>query len=334
MVEVQSRIGVNITGPEALGAEVSGRLEVDFFGTHQDNVRLTRLRLAYVTLNWENTELMAGLAFHPMFVLDCFPGTLSFAAAVPFHTLNRSPLVRVKQSLTSDISASLSFITHGYHRSVGPTDAQRNSGLPDTQLQIRFGETRDVLVGFTAGYKWLSPRDTTLAGIATDKIIGSYNLQAFTRINTNPATIMVQGMLGENMTNFTMIGGYGAKADPTTFDPRSDYDYTNLKTLSVWTDIRTKGRPWEFGLFAGYTENLGSNDNFTRIAGLTFFDDLNKLFRVSPRVIYRANNLSFGFEYSFFSAVYTDRHDINHRAVSTLEPAVNHRFIFQTRFTF
>jgi hypothetical protein len=334
MVEVQSRIGLNVAGPEALGARVSGRLEMDFFGTLQDNVRLARLRLAYIAMNWESTELLAGLAFHPTFVLDCFPNTLSFAAAVPFHPLNRSPQFRLKQKLNENISASVSLLTHGYHRSAGPSDAQRNSGLPDTQLQVRFGEAGDFLFGFTAGYKWLSPRDITTGGLATNKKAGSYNLQAFSRIRTAPVTVKLEGLYGENMTNFVMIGGYGAKSDPALFDPTSDYDYANLKTLSVWTDIQNNGKPWELGLFAGYTTNLGSDDLYTPIAGLSFYDDLNKLFRVSPRIVYHTKHLSFGFEFSFYSAVYTETFDPYRKAATTLDPVYNNHIIFQTRYTF
>jgi hypothetical protein len=335
MVEVQSRIGLNIAGPDALGARVAGRLEVDFFGTHQENVRLTRLRLAYVAMNWEKTEFLAGIAFHPTFVLDCFPNTISFAAASPFHPLNRSPQIRLKQNLSDNITASVSLITHGYHRSAGPVDAQRNSGLPESQFQVRFGETGDFLFGLTAGYKWLSPRDITAGGLATNKRAGSYNLQAFSRVKTSHLTIKLEGLLGENMTNFFMIGGYGAKSAPDQFDPNDDYDYANLRTLSFWTDIQTNSKPWEFGLFAGYTENLGSKDPYTSLPGLAFFDDIHHLFRFSPRLFYYAgNHLSFGFEFSFYSAVYTETFDQYRKAATTFDPVSNNHIIFQTKYTF
>jgi hypothetical protein len=334
MVEVQSRFGVNVQGPDAFGAKTMGKFEADFFGTHQNNVRLLRLRLAVINLKWQTTELMFGNAFHPTFVLDCFPNTVSFAAAVPFHPLNRSPQIRLKQFLTPGVSASLSFLTHGYHSSAGPVDAQRNSGLPDTQLQLRFGEIGNVLFGVTAGYKYLSPRDITLDLLATSKNVGSYNLQAFTKIIASPITIKLQGNFGENLSHFFMIGGYGIKGTPETVDLNGDYDYANLRTISAWSDIHYNRKSFEIGLFTGYTENLGSKDNYIPVADLSRYDDLHYLFRVSPRIYYIHNNLSFGFEYAFYSAVYASEFNLNRKPISSMDPAINNHIIFQTRYVF
>ena len=145
---------------------------------------------------------------------------------------------------------------HGYHSSAGPEDQQRNSGLPDSQLQLRYNPD-NFLLGVTAGYKFLSPRDVTAGNIATNKNVGSFNLQAFSKITTSPVTMKFEVMYGENLSNYTMIGGYGAKGTPQDAqNPEfwaSDYDYANLKTLSLWTDIHSNNKVLQWGLFAGYT---------------------------------------------------------------------------------
>ncbi len=341
MITVQSRAGLNIESNDILGAKTTGRFEVDFFGTRQDLVRMVRLRQAMVMLQWENTELLMGHTFHPMFVLDCFPGTVSFAAAVPFHPLNRSPQVRLTQQMGARLSASASFLMHGYHRTPGPDDAQRNSGLPDSQLQIQYNPTTNVLLGFTVGYKFLSPRDyyTLEDGSkrATDKTIGSYNLQAFSKITTTPVTIKLEGVYGENLSNFIMIGGYGAKGNDSAenpFDWETNYDYANLNTLSLWADIHSNNSLWQWGVFAGYTENMGSNDPYIPIQGLSRYDELSSLFRISPRLTYFAKNLSFGFEYSYYSAVYASQWDANYKPTQTMDPAINHHLILQAKYSF
>ncbi len=338
MLTVQSRFGFNISGHEILGAKTSGKLEADFFGTRQDLVRMLRLRLAFINLTWEDTELMLGHNFHPTFVLDCFPNTLTFAAAVPFNPLNRSPQIRLTKNLTNIVSASLSFLMHGYHSSAGPSDQQRNSGLPDSQFQLRINP-KNFLVGITAGYKFLSPRETTTTGNITKKRVGSYNLQGFTKINTNPFTVKAQVIYGENLSNFIMIGGYGARGtdnENSPFDWNSDYDFTNIKTLSLWTDLQTNTLPWQFGLFAGYTENLGSSDPFLTIPGssLLRFTDLHSLFRISPRVVYIVKNLSFGFEYSWYNAIYADSFNEFYKPVTFLDPAINHHLLLSSKYTF
>ncbi len=339
MLSLQSRIGFNITGPDAFGAKTFAKIEGDFFATHQDFVRLFRLRHAYIQLKWERTELLMGHTFHPTFVLDCFPSTVSFAAAVPFHPLNRAPQIRLKQEITNDFSASVSFLMHGYHSSPGPRDQQRNSGLPDSQLQLRYNPD-NFLLGMTAGYKFLSPRDVTNGNIATQKNIGSYNLQAFTKITTRPVTVKLETMYGENLSNFIMIGGYGAKGTPEdAINPdfwNSDYDYANLKTLSVWTDIHSNHKVIQWGLFAGYTENLGSDDPFLSVPGANFqrYTDLHYLFRVSPRLVFYSNNFSFGGEYTYHSAVYAEDYDMYGKPSASLDPAVNNNIILFVKYTF
>ncbi|MFW5757096.1 MAG: hypothetical protein ACOCYO_00285, partial [Bacteroidota bacterium] len=236
MLSLQSRFGFRVDGPEVWGAKLKAILEADFFGIDQSSSRLLRLRLAYLELKWENTGLLAGNAFHPTFVMDCFPANISFAAAVPFHPLNRSPQIRISHNLSQSLSGSLSLLIHGYHNTPGPSDAQRNSGLPDSQIQLRF-DKGNFLLGATAGYKFLSPRDSTNAGIATSKTIGSYNLQAFTRVKIQNFIFKLQGLYGENFSHFIMIGGYGAKGTNSTenpFDWDADYDYANLCTFSTW----------------------------------------------------------------------------------------------------
>jgi hypothetical protein len=337
MLSLQSRFGFRIAGPDALGAKTSGVLEADFFGTQQEYSRLLRLRLANINLKWEKTELLMGLAFHPMFVLDCAPSTVSFAAAVPFHPLNRAPQIRLTKMLSPQLSASLSLLTHGYHNSAGPNDQQRNSGLPDTQLQVRYN-TPGFLLGATAGYKYLSPRDVTTANVATTKNVGSYNLQAFSKFTTTPVTIKLEAILGENLSNFVMIGGYGAKGTPddnanSTFWT-SDYDYANLKTLSLWTDIHSNSKVLQWGLFAGYTENLGSDDPFLSISGLQRYTDLHTLFRVSPRLIYFSNNFSFGGEISYYSAVYAEEFDMYRKPTKSMDAAINFHTILFAKYTF
>ena len=338
MLAVQSRFGVNIKGPDAFGAKTSARIEADFFGTHQDFVRLLRLRHAFITFQWEKTELLMGNTFHPMFVLDCFPATVSFAAAVPFHPLNRSPQIRVTQKLSDAFTSSVSFLMHGYHNSAGPRDQQRNSGLPDSQFQLRY-TTGNFLLGTTAGYKFLSPRDVTNGGEATSKNVGAWNMQAFSRINTHPVAFKFEAVYGQNLSNFIMIGGYGAKGVDTPenpFDWNSDYEYANLKTLSLWTDIHSNHQVLQWGLFAGYTENLGSDDPFLTVpgAGLQRFTDLHHLFRISPRITWFSNNFSFGAEYSFYSAVYAQEFDMYRKPVSAMDAAINNHIILFAKYTF
>jgi hypothetical protein len=336
MIAVQSRFGFNISGPDVLGARANAVLEADFFGIGQESVRLLRMRQAFIRLQWENTQLLLGNSWHPMFVVDCSPATVSFAAAAPFHPLNRSPQLRITQNLLPELTASLSFLVHGYHSSAGPGDQQRNSGLPDTQVQVRY-QPGNMLLGATGGYKFLSPRDVTAGNMATGKTVSSFNLQGFTKISTVPVTMKFEAIYGENLSNYLMIGGYGAKGIDTAespFDWSADYDYANIRTVSYWTDIHSNHPRLQWGLFAGYTENLGSADPYLPVATLQRFTDLHYLLRVSPRIVYVQNNFSMGGEVSWLSAVYATQYDMYGKPVQSMDPAVNFHTILFARYNF
>ena len=88
ILSIQSRLRVTATGPEVIGAKPLGVIEADFFGNENSNfsdVNGFRLRHAFVKLNWESTELLAGQYWHPMFIAESFPGTLSFNTGSPFQ---------------------------------------------------------------------------------------------------------------------------------------------------------------------------------------------------------------------------------------------------------
>ncbi len=334
MVEVQSRFGVRMKEQELLGASLTGLLEVDFLGTQQDYTRMLRLRQAFVALDWQRHHLIIGKTFHPSFVLESFPNTVSFASGVPFHPLNRSPQLRYTFHPHPMWNMSLSLLTHGYHRSAGPHDAQRNSGLPDTQFRLQYGDGVFQTMGIVAGYKFLTPRDETQAGTATGETIGSYNLQAFLKHTFPSFSLKTEAVYGQNLSSFVMIGGYGIKGRPGEVDLTGDYSYTNIRTMSLWTDLETRGEAFRAGLFAGYTANLGADDDYISLPGYARNDDLHYVYRFSPRLMYRAGSLEFALEWSVVGAAYGLEWDHRHRVTETDDPTVNNHIIFGTKYFF
>ena len=68
MLSIRSRLRGSISGPDVLGATTSAVLEGAFFGHHNSDLNGLRLRHAFVRLNWENTELIAGQYWNPAFI--------------------------------------------------------------------------------------------------------------------------------------------------------------------------------------------------------------------------------------------------------------------------
>jgi hypothetical protein len=329
MLSINSRINITGSGVKAFGAIAKGVIEGDFLGTSQDYTRMFRLRHAFVQLNWSKTELLLGQYWHPMFVTACFPATYSFGAGVPFNILNRSPQFRLTYSPTSSIDLMGALLIHGDFKNIGPAEAQRNSGIPDMQFQLRYKKDK-FIGGLTAGYKFLTPRLVTADTIKTNETVGSFNVQVFGKLSTRPVTIKLMGIYGQNLSHFTMIGGYGASQDPVVVD---DYGYTNLNTMSVWSEIHTNGEKFVVGIFGGYSANLGSYDKFYSLK-YSRNEDIAHIFRLSPRVEFKSGKVSFVAEYMLAGAAYATEYTAKHRPTDWDKPTINNRITIGAKYNF
>ncbi len=339
LISLQSRFGFNITGPDLGTAKTSAQLEGDFYGTSDAYVNLLRLRLAFMKISWAKTELIFGQNFHPTIIADCTPAPLSFGAGVPYHSLNRSVQARFNYKPAEKVKLSIAAVMASTHRSTGPTDAQRKSGLPEIQTQAQFGSAENFLIGFTAGYKFLSVMDTTRLGFKTTNRIGSYNLQGFARVTLPKITFKYQINYGTNMTNLSMIGGYGVKAgseDPVTGEP----EFSNLKSMTTWLDIDTKYPKINFGIFSGYSQNLGGVSDIdlsTSYYRSLFYNrnaDISYIFRIAPRVYIKNNNLLYGIEWGLNGAAYGTEFNSKRKATKTDDLVYNNRILFLVKYNF
>lgn len=311
ILSIQTRLVGKITGPDACGAKTSGVIEADFFGnevaTFIDNNGF-RLRHAYGKLNWEKTEILFGQFWHPMFVTGCFPGTISFNTGAPFQPFSRNPQIRLTHKL-GGLSILLAAQSQRDFTSIGGSTVLRNSGIPDMQFQLHFGSKNEeagteLLAGAGAGYKIIKPTLFTTASTLTYKTnetLGSASFIGFFKYKMPMLTIKLEGVYGQNMADMVMLGGYAVHE---TIDPlKNTVSYVNFNTLSVWADIHTNGKKFQTGVFAGYTENKGTDDI---IQGSTFARGANikSVMRVSPRMVFIRGNFQFATEFEYTSADY------------------------------
>ena len=298
-----SRIWSSIHGPDILGAKSYAHVEGDFMGSAPDKFNHIRLRHAFIRLDWEKAQIIAGQYWHPMFVTSCFPGVITFGASVPYHVLSRAPQLRLTYTHES-ISFSGTVMTHSDFPATGPVGSGsvyiRNSNLPEAFGQTIYTSSR-FAAGTTIGYMWLQPKSVTNSGFKTDETMGSLMGNLFFKFDLPSLSIKTQGIYGENMTHLIMLGGYGE----TDFidQNRQIRGYTGIRTMSLWTDIETKGDKWRYGIFGGYSENLGSEkeitgDHWGRGTNIAY------IYRVAPRVRLIYDNLSFNFEIIYDVAAY------------------------------
>jgi hypothetical protein len=303
MIVLHTRLAGSITGPDALGAKSSAYMEGEFFGVSDADANGFRVRHAYVTLDWGSTKLLAGQYWHPMFVTTVIP---AFNFAAPFIPYARNPQIRVTHTL-----GALSFIgtalAQSDFRSMGPDAAGkptrsgsflRNAAMPMFDLQCVYADNL-LFAGVGADFKKLLPRLRD-AGGASSSTIASTALTAFALLRGLPVTVKVQGVLGQNMSDVTMLGGYAA----TLVD---SLGYTNQNVVSVWTELAT-GKELMLCLFAGYTKQLGTDEDVHPAAVVYGMAPLmDHVWRVAPSLHYTTGKMKFVAEAEYTGAIYGTR---------------------------
>lgn len=279
ILSIQTRLAGTITGPEVLGAKTMAYFETEFFGSTDANINTLRLRHAFLKFTWDHFEFLAGQYWHPMFVVDCYPGVVGFNTGAPFQPFIRSPQLRLTTKF-EPVKLILTAASQRDFQSPGPdgnsTTYLRNAVIPNlnAQLQIRIAD--GSLLGGGVDYKRLAPRIKTASGVSTDETVEGLSFMGFLKLGFGDFTFKAEGVLGENLYEMIMLGGYAVKNTST-----DKWEYTTNRNLSLWTDI-SYGKDVEFGVFAGYSKNLGTKDNYQQFYGRG--EDCADLLRLSPRI--------------------------------------------------
>lgn len=325
LLSVNSRLGIDINGTPILGAKSSGKIEADFAGTGSTFFVL-RIRQAFVKLNWEKTELLLGQTWHPLFG-NVAPTTPSSNGGAPFQPFNRSPQLRVKQSLSNNLSltaAALYEMQYASQGSLGTSNIYlKNAIIPDLFLGLE-NKTSHWTTGIGIDTKTLK----LLGGK-----ISSMSEVAYAQYTNKKFTAKGKVVHGQNLSSQLMLGGYGVSAINGT-----DTTYTNMNTASGWLNV-TYGSKIQVGILGGYSKNLATEANLVQNSngkymayGYGFYSKtqsiLNQLYRIAPHVSYNLPNLRFALEYDWTSASYgsieangkvTNPYSVgNHRALASV----------------
>jgi len=307
MISVDTRLGIDLTGAPILGAKSSGKIEADFagFGT---SYYVFRIRQAFMKLNWEKTELLVGQTWHPLFG-SVVPTTFSANAGGPFQPFNRSPQVRIKESLSKTLSLTAAALYEMQYASQGPTGTSntymKNAIAPDLFVGLE-NKTKHWTLGVGADLKTIKPEPLN------DATISSLSASAYAQYVNGKLQLKGKTTYGGNLSDQLMIGGYGVSKYAS--DSATVLSYTNLKSMNTWVNI-VYGTKLQVGLLLGAANNLGSSDNFDlrkgkklTAYGYSFYDAsqqvLDRLYRIAPQVSYNLSNFKFGLEYDYTSATY------------------------------
>jgi hypothetical protein len=312
ILSIQSRLTGKLTAPDALGAKISGLLEGEFFGTSDGDANGFRLRHAFVTMDWGGTSVLIGQFWHPMFVAEMFPGVVSFNTGVPFQPFSRNPQVRFTYTVQG-VKLIVAAMTQRDFQSNGPAGCSssylRNAAIPNLHAQVQYAEGGH-LIGAGVDYKKLKPRLVTSKNITADATIESMAGIGFLKVDLDPVTLKAEGTYGENLADLLMLGGYAVTSvDPVT----GAEDYTSGTSCAFWGEVST-GRDVEVAVFAGYAKNLGTRDDFRGpVYGRGM--DIERVFRISPRLQWNSGKLRFSGEVEHTSARYGIPNGLNNGKV-------------------
>jgi len=339
MLAITSRLGGTITGPDAFGAKTSAILEAEFFGNFDGGINEFRLRHAWAKLDWAKTQLAFGQYWHPMFVPECYPGVIDFNTGMPFQPFNRSPQVRLTQKLDkgNKMSLILAILSQRDFASVAPsgyntTDPARNSAVPNLHAQFQYkGST--VVAGAGIDFKSLRPRlNSGKPNIVSKERVNSTSFIGYVKVMTKPVVMKAEAVIGENLTDHVMVGGYIGYTP--TADSVESYDAT--KTKSFWFDIAGTGKKIVPGLFIGYTSNdgakAGGKTAYGRSIGVSG-RGIKDVFRVSPRVEFMSGKFKFGFEIEYTAAQYGSL-GTDSKVTGATDKVNNTRVLLATTFSF
>lgn len=331
ILSIQTRIAGTITGPDALGAKTSGYIEAEFFGNINPAINSFRLRHAWVKLSWPKTELLVGQWWHPMFVPECSPSTVSFNTGAPFVAFSRNPQVKLTRSF-GKVNLALTALAQLDFVSDGPSGTSprylRNSVLPELDLQVQYvtrneQKGTEFMIGAGINFLMLTPRlssdvivrnayDTVINNLVfhQEAVINSYKTNSkstgyatniYAKYKLPKVTIKLGGEYGENNYSYTMVGGYAVKSITDTV--RGFVDYANIRSFAVWGEFHTNGKKWQTGIFVAYGKNLGAGEV---IIGPAYArgSNIDYLYRISPRILFNVGKFRFATELEYTVAAY------------------------------
>lgn len=363
ILPIETLMGIELFGPPIRpGIRATGLIEGDFVGLYDFLTNQFRMRHAYLELEFEHsrTKLLTGQYWHPLFVLECFPETVSFNFGSPFDFISRQPQIRFTKA-TEHCQFILTALTERDFQSFGPgplttlipvptiapivdsifpvfldTRYKRNSAMPDIDLQLKVFHNKHVF-GANFDFKRIVPRIVTDKNFKVNEYNNSFTAQIFARFQLDNGSVRMKCIFEQNGPANIMPGGYAIR----TIDPITDKrTYSSLSWFATWIDTTytlSKSRI-DLGLFVAAAKNLGSfqalyiNPKTNRPVVYGVGEDISYLWRISPRMVVNRLPFRFGLELEITTAGFGCIDQWDH--VSNVRPVTNARLMLSTYYVF
>lgn len=305
MLSITARLGLTIHGPKMLGAATRGYIEADFTGCPNMASNGLRLRHAYLLMQWDGAELLAGQHWHPMVAHEVMPGTNPLNMGAPFHPYALYNQVRFTRRMGRLEAVAVAAFQLD-NKSLGP-DASipipapavqsaaflSRSLVPEANLQLRYRGER-LFLGAAANMLVLRPRDYVLDILGGKHVSGqrfaTFCYTLFGSYSSHGWTLKAQTLLNDNLYECSTLGGYietMSLLPQNSAAPRYAYEYRDWAYTTVWADLCRSQGLWRPGLFVGYARNndFGVPIDPARQATYGRGFDIEALYRIQPRLV-------------------------------------------------
>ena len=292
-----SRVAMSIGDlPDALGAEVSGLIETDFFGPTNDELNTLRIRRAFVKLDWGDREALFGMEWSPFF-LSAWPRTVATEAGAPFNPFARYPMIRYTFKPENFRVSGILAQERDAFQEIGGLKQQQQSGLPAAMLSAEYGSGGNT-IGANAAVKWVRPT------LVSDRFMTGV-VQGFANFGTPTIAARANVTYGGDVADHLMTGGYAVVPGDG-----GEVEFEPLNTLAAWADVQTTG-PVSVGVFGGFLQNMGTAESGLDPAAVAFVargygetNAIEHVWRVAPRLTYTVGAVRFGAEVQATGARY------------------------------
>ena len=341
LTAIASRLGAKINGPDVFNAKLTGVMEFDFAGNLRSDPTLFRIRQAFSQLSWEKSSLLIGQTWHPFFGAPSVPTVAGLNTGAPFHTFNRSPMIRYNYKLGGlnltfagvyEMQYTTATIDTYPNKRFTTNHAKRNAVLPELVFTADFVANNKFFAGAGAEYKTIKPR-MLLEGAEgavskATEIVASTGFVGYLRYKTDKLNVLFKGYMGENLSHLVMPGGYGV----ATYDAATGKEtYTNYSFYTVMFNA-VYGKELQLGIFAGYGQNLGTGKALYNFDGkaktVGSMQTVQDMMRIAPHLAYNKGKMRFVLEYEMTSANFgTGGFNFSNGLYNTTSNATNNRVI-------
>ena len=327
-----------------------------------------RLRQAYMTLAWDSLamgkdfariDLTLGQTWHPMAADLC--DAIALNSGAPFGPFNRSPQVRMDARLGKYVTLTAAGLWQMQYNSTGPEGQSAEyiaySKTPEAYLGLSVHDKGWI---FRAGADVLSisPRhigsidDTSLGKTVKVKVsdrITTVSPFAYLQYKKGEFSFKAKTIFAESGEHMNMYGGYGVKK----VNADGSYEYTPIRHSTSWISIVYGGKvgaqedkhPQKLQgiLFGGYVQNFGTKEAIIDAnddGKLDFYYQrsaaMNRMWRLSPTLLYTVGKFQLGCEYEITSVQYGDGkiNPANGLSQNGLHWVTNHRIQLMTKYNF